>query len=86
MLVKQVWRMIHDTDSLFCKFFKVKYFLNGSVFEAKSASGSFAWKSIIRSRNLIARGARWRVRDGKNTRIFQDAWLPNLNDGRIIFH
>ncbi|KAL4598878.1 hypothetical protein ACB092_11G088800 [Castanea dentata] len=53
------------------------------VFEAKSSLGSFAWKSILRSRNLIAQGARWRVGDGKNTRIFQDAWLPNSNDATI---
>lgn len=56
------------------------------MFEAKSATGSFTWKSILRSKNLIERGARWRIRDGKNIRIFQDAWVPNSNEGRILFH
>ena len=86
MLVKHIWRLTHDTDSLFYKVFKAKYFPNGSVFEARFATGSFAWKNILHSKNLIERNARWRIRDGKSIRIFQDAWLPNSNEGRILFH
>ena len=86
MLARHVWRLTHDTGSLFYKVFKTKYFPNGSVFEAKSATGSFAWKSIIRSKNLNKRNGRWRMGDGKTIRIFQDAWLPNSNAGRILFH
>ena len=56
------------------------------MFEASSSSGSFAWKSILRSKNLIERNARWRIGNGKSIRIFHDAWLPNSNDGRILFH
>lgn len=50
MLAKQVWRLVHDTRSLFYKVFKAKYFLNASVFNAKVSSGSFAWKSILHAR------------------------------------
>ena len=53
MLGKQVWRLLHDTDSLFYKVFKMKYFPNCSLFEAKSSSSSFAWKSILWVRHLI---------------------------------
>ena len=86
MLARHVWKLTHDTDSLFYKVFKAKYFPNGSVFEARSAMGSFAWKSILRSKNLIERNAHWRIGDEKSIQIFQDAWLPNSNEGRILFH
>ena len=82
MLAKHVWRLIHDTDSLFFRVFKTKYFPNGSIFEAKSSTGSYAWKSILKSRHLIARGARWRVGDRQTIKIFHDAWLPT-DVGRI---
>ena len=80
-----MWRLLHDMDSLFYKVFKMKYFPNCSLFEEKSSSGSFAWKSILWERHLIEKGARWRVGDGQSIRIFQDAWLPT-ESGKISSH
>lgn len=58
MLAKQTWRLLHDGQSLFYRVFKPKFFLDCSVMEAKcSSSASYAWKSIIRGREVIRKGA-----------------------------
>ena len=82
MLAKQVWRLIHDKESLFYKVSKAKYFPNCSIFYAKSSMGSFAWKSILWSKDLIEKGSIWRIGCGALVRIYRDAWLPSPK-GRI---
>ena len=54
MLAKQVWRLVHDKDSLFYKVFKTKLFPNSTIFEAKSTNGSYAWRSILKARKVIS--------------------------------
>ena len=45
--------------------------------EAKdSASGSYAWKIILKGREVIEMGSRFRVGNGKNIKIWQYHWLP----------
>lgn len=39
--------------------------------EAKdSRSGSYAWRSILKGRDVIQRGSRWRVGDGRKIKIW----------------
>ena len=62
MLAKQVWRLYHKRDTLLYKVLSAKYFLEGSILEAPiSSNGSYAWKSILQSREVILKGAIWRV-------------------------
>lgn len=70
-------------ESLFYMVFEAKYFPNFFIFEANFSSGSYTWKSILRSQSLIDKGARWRIGDVKSIRIFQDAWLLTTKNGII---
>ena len=76
--------MVHDTDSLFFRVFKAKYFPTGTIFDAKASSGSYAWRSILKARKVILLGARWRIGDGSSVKIFKDSWLPGAQSGRVL--
>ena len=75
MLAKQIWRLQTDRNSLLYKVFSIKYFPTGSVLEAKSKKGSFAWQSILKARHVIEKGMLWRVGDGSQIRVFKDSWI-----------
>ena len=84
MLTKLTWRLLHVDNSLFYRVFKSRFFPRGTIFEAKdSSSASYAWKSILKGRDVISKGAIWRVGDGKQIRIWGDNWLPSRNTAEI---
>ena len=71
LLAKQTWRLLHDKSSLFYRVFKEKFFPNTSVMEAKiPANSSYAWKGIMKGRNVIKRGAKWRIGSGRSVQIW----------------
>lgn len=78
MLTKQIWRLLHNTDSLFYKVSKAKFFPNGLTLEAKeNTHGSYAWKCIVKARKVIELGKVWRIGDGRTAKIEGDKWLPD---------
>lgn len=49
-----------------------------------SNSASYTWKSIIKGREVIGKGAVWRIGDGHSMKIWGDNWIPAKNNPRII--
>lgn len=63
-------------DSLLFKVFKTKYFPNTSFLEAKpKQASSWAWQSILASREIIAKRWQWQVANGEYIDIWNDPWL-----------
>ena len=61
LLAKQAFRLLHNQDSLFYKVFKARYFHNSFIMEAAaSRMGSYAWKSILKGRDVLLCGAHWK--------------------------
>ena len=49
-----------------------------------SNNASNAWKSILKGRDVIKRGASWRIGTGTSVNIWGDNWLPTKNNPRVI--
>ena len=77
LLEKQAWQLLHNKTYLFYKVFKACFFPNTTIMKVvDSRLGSYAWKSILRLRDIIQRGARWSIGSGENINIWQHRWLP----------
>ena len=56
---------------------RAKYHPRCSILEASVGSkSSFAWRSIIGSRDLVKEGLVWRIGNGESIHIWGDKWLP----------
>ena len=73
LLAKRTWRLLHNKNSLFYRVFKSRFFANCSIMDAKEGhGGSYAWKSILKGRLVISQGAKWRVGNGEDVKIWGD--------------
>ena len=78
LLAKQAWRLFQNKNSLFHRVFKSKIFPCCSFMEAvDSPIASYAWQSILKGREVLKEGMRWRVGDGTSIWIWTDPWLPS---------
>ena len=85
LLAKQVWRLLQDQSSLFCKVFKPRFFPNCTIIEAvESSHGSYAWKSILHGHDVIKRVACWRIGIGQKVQIWQHTWLPSKSLTHVL--
>ena len=70
LLAKQAWRLLHNKELLLHKVFKSKFFPTCSFMEAPDdLNGSYAWRSLLKGREVLWRGARWRVGTGETIKV-----------------
>lgn len=85
MLAKQGWRILTNPDSLMARVFKAKYSPFDDVLNSKKWSNpSYAWRSIHNSLEVIRRGTRWKVGNGRRIHIWDDRWLPTPTTYKVI--
>ncbi|CAI8616380.1 unnamed protein product [Vicia faba] len=78
LLGKQYWCLLKGDDSLMDKVFKWRYYPRCSIYESHVGyAPNYAWQSILSARDLVKKGARWRIGNGKKVKILNDCWLPN---------
>lgn len=77
MLAKQAWRLLNDTNSLLHSVLKARYFKNGDFIDARRGyDPSYTWRSIWGSKSLLLDGLKWRVGNGLDIGVWEEAWLP----------
>ena len=73
MLAKQGWRLLMNPNSLVASVYKAKYYPHGDALNASLGSRpSYAWRSIMQGLEVVKRGSRWRVDNGKLIHIWKD--------------
>ncbi|XVF31960.1 hypothetical protein REPUB_Repub17cG0040400 [Reevesia pubescens] len=83
---KQGWRSLIDPNSFVARVLKAKYFPAGSFLEAQIGfNPSFTWRSILSVKSLVEKGLKWRVRNGKTIRVWNDRWISYSNRFGPIF-
>uniref|UniRef100_A0A803Q1F8 Reverse transcriptase domain-containing protein n=1 Tax=Cannabis sativa TaxID=3483 RepID=A0A803Q1F8_CANSA len=77
LLEKQGWKIVTNPDCLLARVMKALYFPNNNFFEAKVGHfGSNIWRGLLWGRDLLLKGYRWVVGNGKSVRINEDPWIP----------
>ncbi|XP_071921851.1 uncharacterized protein [Coffea arabica] len=84
LLAKQVWRLITKPNLLVSKVLRAKYFHRDSIFKCKVPKcSSWIWQSLMNVRDLVQKGTRKRIGNGKTTNIWEDIWIPGNEDGKV---
>ena len=85
LLGKQIWRLVHNTNSMFYKVFKARFFPTCSVLDSGlKTNGSYAWQSILKLREVVKQGAYWQIGDGTQVQVRGDKWLLDMSTKHII--
>lgn len=75
---------MQSPNSLTSLVFKSKYYKGGGLMNAKAGyNSSLVWKSLLEGRKLLAQGLIWRIGNGEKVKIWEDAWIPNLDGTKV---
>ncbi|XP_074305281.1 putative mitochondrial protein AtMg00310 [Silene latifolia] len=85
LLGKQAWRLAVNSNCLWVRLIRAKYFLNGDFMAASMGnSPSYTWRGTLEARSTLERSLRRRIGDGLETKIWGHAWIPGTQTGRVI--
>lgn len=81
LLTKQGWRIINNPNAYWVRMLKAIYFPRSNFMDApKGSRPSWIWSSLSEGQELLAKGLRWQVHNGRNIEFWEDRWIPNLLD------
>jgi hypothetical protein len=79
MLGRQCWRLLTDPSSLCARVLKGWYFPDCNFWDSTvPRSSSFTWRSICFGMQLVKKGVRWSIGDGRKVHVLTDNGTPNF--------
>lgn len=77
LVANQGWRIMQFPSSLVARVLKARYFKHTGFMNAGLGSKlSFVWRSIVWGRQVVHKGARWRIGNGQNVLVYENNWIP----------
>ncbi|XP_074266278.1 uncharacterized protein LOC141588751 [Silene latifolia] len=77
-------RLLIKPESLAGRVLKARYFKHDTILEARRGyDPSFTWRSLWGSKSLLLEGLKWRVGNGQDIGIWDEAWLPGVSAGIV---
>lgn len=87
LLGKHVWKFVSNPTSLVARVYKAKYFQDCSILQATKENGSsFIWAGIWEAKEMVCKGYRWVLGDGRDINTFKDPWLRGKRNFRVEDH
>lgn len=78
LIGKQCWKLMQEPQSLVARMFKARYYPDSHFLQAKSQAGAgFIWSGMITAKEVLKKGCRWVIGDGKRINAVRDPWLRN---------
>lgn len=75
-LAKLSWKVLTEEDNWWVRLVKSKYLRNEDFLDNKIRQNYFfAWKSIMKSRDVILRGMSWRVGNDQDILFWNHNWV-----------
>ncbi|GAA0157201.1 hypothetical protein LIER_38414 [Lithospermum erythrorhizon] len=85
LLSKQAWRIATDPSSQLVQVYKAKYFPYGNFWNATLGQvPSFTWRSLLSARDLLIKGTRWIVGNGRTIQVWHHRLLPHTHSNKPI--
>lgn len=79
LVAKLGWKILNDPEALRVKALKAKYlgslrFMNVQI----PTDVTWVWKGILKSREVLEKGACWVIKNGGARNLWCDPWIPSL--------
>lgn len=84
ILVKKLWRVLKNVETLMAETLKYKYFKNTHLLEATvGLRPSFIWRSFCSAMDLLKEGLYWRLGLGDQIKIWEHKWIPSPSTFKV---